>query len=626
MKTSLAGFAPGNIISDAVFTNNTTMTEAQIQAFFDSKVKTCRGGSDQYGPIVCLKDYRTDSVNRPADSYCKGYTGAKGESAARIIHRVAQSCNINPQVLIVMLQKEQSLVTHTWPSAWRYDKALGQGCPDDAPCDPKYVGFFHQIYGAARQMQLYMEGRYFTWYAPGKTWNVLYHPNRACGTAPVYMANKATSALYYYTPYQPNAAALRAGYGTGDSCSSYGNRNFYNYFTDWFGSTQYSNFTLSVKAEGTFAAGQSVRASAAVTPAPTSLAYQWFRGSQAISGATGQTLGLTVADAGQQLSVRVTAKKTGFQDAVATSTPVVVKAATVDRLSGSDREATAVAVSRAAWPTGAGTVMLATSYDYADALSAAAAAGRVSASLLLTPANALPTDVAAELKRLAPKRVILVGGEGVLSSALQKQVVGLVPGAKVERIAGADRYATSRATVELGGASAGVLIATGRDYPDALTAAAAGNSSGTPVLLVDGKQSQVDAATVQTLRKVGATSATIVGGTGVVSQALQDHLTRLGINATRTAGATRYETNDALVRKYFPASALKVLFASGEGFADALPASVLAGRWKVPLLLTSQSCVVPSATEYMRERGTEAVVLIGGPAVLDDGVAALRRC
>src|SRR5690606_12514237 len=112
VKTSLAGFAPGSIISDAVFTDKSTMTEAQIQAFFESKVKTCRGGSDQYGPIICLKDYRTDSVNRPADAYCKGYTGAKGESAARIIHRVAQSCDINPQVLVVMLQKEQGLVTH----------------------------------------------------------------------------------------------------------------------------------------------------------------------------------------------------------------------------------------------------------------------------------------------------------------------------------------------------------------------------------------------------------------------------------------------------------------------------------------------------------------------------------
>lgn len=239
VKTTLAGFNPGNIISDAVFTNKGTMTEAQIQSFFNGKVARCLGGRDENNePIVCLKDFRMNTVSRPGDAYCSGYSGAANESAARIIYRVAQACNINPQVLIVMLQKEQGLITHTWPSAWRYRIALGQGCPDTAPCDPNYIGFFHQIYGAARQMQIYMEGRWFQWYAPGRTWNILYNPNASCGSAPVYVANKATSALYYYTPYQPNAAALRAGYGTGDGCSAYGNRNFYNYFTDWFGSTQ----------------------------------------------------------------------------------------------------------------------------------------------------------------------------------------------------------------------------------------------------------------------------------------------------------------------------------------------------------------------------------------------------
>lgn len=229
---TLDGWNAGNIISDAVFTNKATMTVDQIQAFFNAKVPTCQSG------YTCLKDFRVTSQNRPADAYCSGYTGVANESAASIIYRVSQSCNINPQVLIVMLQKEQGLVTHTWPSNWRYDSALGQGCPDDAACDPSYVGFFQQIYGAARQMQIYMEGRWFTWYAPGNTWNILYNPNQACGSGPVYVANKATAALYYYTPYQPDAAALRAGYGEGDSCSAYGNRNFYNYFTDWFGSTQ----------------------------------------------------------------------------------------------------------------------------------------------------------------------------------------------------------------------------------------------------------------------------------------------------------------------------------------------------------------------------------------------------
>src|SRR5690606_954710 len=226
VKTSLAGFNAGNIISDAVFTDKSTMTEAQIQAFFNSKVKTCQGGADKYGPIVCLKDFRMNTVNRPADAYCKGYTGASNESAARIIYRVAQSCDINPQVLIVMLQKEQSLVTHTWPSAYRYTAAMGKDCPDTASCDPRSAGFFLQTYGAARQMQIYMEGRYFTWYAPGKTWNIRYDVEVSCGSAPVYVANKATSALYYYTPYQPNAASLKAGHGLAEPCGSYGNRNF----------------------------------------------------------------------------------------------------------------------------------------------------------------------------------------------------------------------------------------------------------------------------------------------------------------------------------------------------------------------------------------------------------------
>lgn len=239
VKSTLVGFNAGNIISDAVFTNDNTMTEAQIQSFFNSKVSRCLGGKDENGKaIVCLKDFKISSVTRPADAYCSGYKGAANESAARIIYRVAKACNINPQVLIVMLQKEQGLITHNWPSAWRFNIALGQGCPDTAPCDPNYIGFFHQIYGAARQMQIYMEGKWFQWYAPGKTWNILYNPNAACGSSPVRIANKATSALYYYTPYQPNSAALRAGYGEGNTCSAYGNRNFYNYFTDWFGSTQ----------------------------------------------------------------------------------------------------------------------------------------------------------------------------------------------------------------------------------------------------------------------------------------------------------------------------------------------------------------------------------------------------
>lgn len=233
----LSEFTPGSIIEDAVFFNSGTMTEAQIQTFLQSKVSSCKSG------YTCLKDYYDTSRTIGADEMCGAYSGGVRERASRIIYKVARACGINPQVIIVMLQKEQGLISSTAPSSYNYRAAMGQGCPDTAACDTRYYGFFNQVYGGAWQMKRYANppgtSQFFTWYAPGKTWDVLYHPNRSCGTSKVYIANQATANLYYYTPYQPNAAALRAGYGTGDGCSSYGNRNFFNYFTDWFGSTKY---------------------------------------------------------------------------------------------------------------------------------------------------------------------------------------------------------------------------------------------------------------------------------------------------------------------------------------------------------------------------------------------------
>ncbi|WP_251453261.1 SH3 domain-containing protein [Microbacterium sp. Marseille-Q6648] len=235
----LSKFNPGNIVSDAVFFNKSTMSEAQIQAFLEKRVPSCQAG------YTCLKDWYDTSRTTTADAMCGAYSGGTRERAARIIFKVAQACGINPQVILVTLQKEQGLVTHTWPSDWRYTIAMGQGCPDTAACDTRYYGFFNQVYGAAWQMKRYANppgtSQFFTWYAPGKTWNILFNPNHGCGTSPVYVQNQATSNLYYYTPYQPNAAAIRAGYGEGDGCSAYGNRNFFNYFTDWFGSTQSSS-------------------------------------------------------------------------------------------------------------------------------------------------------------------------------------------------------------------------------------------------------------------------------------------------------------------------------------------------------------------------------------------------
>jgi hypothetical protein len=86
----------------------------------------------------------------------------------------------------------------------------------------------------ARQLKIYKAGRFGK--QPGVNF-IGYNPSASCGGTNLNIQNYATAALYNYTPYQPNAASLAAGWGLGDGCSSYGNRNFFNYYTSWFGST-----------------------------------------------------------------------------------------------------------------------------------------------------------------------------------------------------------------------------------------------------------------------------------------------------------------------------------------------------------------------------------------------------
>ncbi len=239
-------FDPGFIVSDQNFFDYNSMNVAQIQQFLDSKgPATCNG---------CLRQYHGSTYAHAANpDRCVNAIVAKDNiSAAQMIYDVAQACHINPQVLLVTLQKETSLVTLSSPESWRYQRAMGYGCPDGAPCSTSYYGLFIQLYSAASQLLYYGKGN-FTWYPVGTATAVKYHPNTACGSSAVLIRNRATAALYYYTPYQPNAASLANLYGTGDSCSSYGNRNFWRLFHDWFGDpTLDSDLIAAADGSGTF--------------------------------------------------------------------------------------------------------------------------------------------------------------------------------------------------------------------------------------------------------------------------------------------------------------------------------------------------------------------------------------
>ena len=230
-------FDPGMIISDAKFFDGGAMTSAAIQSFLSSRVPSCRAG------YTCLKDYRQDTWTRSGEAgRCAGYQGAAGESAAVIIQKVGAACGVSQMALIVLLEKEQSLITDTWPTSTQYRSATGYGCPDTAACDTSYYGFYNQVYMAALQFKRYAANPTGWNHVAGRANSIRFSPNAACGSSTVYIQNQATAGLYNYTPYQPNAAALANLYGTGDGCSAYGNRNFWRIFTDWFGSTSNAAF------------------------------------------------------------------------------------------------------------------------------------------------------------------------------------------------------------------------------------------------------------------------------------------------------------------------------------------------------------------------------------------------
>lgn len=230
-------FDPGQILPDeAMYTGGKIeMNVQQIQDFLNDKGRYCveRNGRK------CLKNYRTSSRTIEANEFCPAtYWGSANESAAEIIYKTSRACNISPKLLLVTLQKEQSLITEAGSDV-AYRTAMGYGCPDGAPCEARYFGLHNQIYLAAWQLQRYRVRSWEYNYQPGRTSYVKYSPHYQnpnyspyCGGSNVLIRNQATASLYNYTPYQPNRSLLA---GSPDVCSSYGNFNVHVLYTRWFG-------------------------------------------------------------------------------------------------------------------------------------------------------------------------------------------------------------------------------------------------------------------------------------------------------------------------------------------------------------------------------------------------------
>jgi hypothetical protein len=261
-------------------------------------------------------------------------------------------------------------------------------------------------------------------------------------------------------------------------------------------------------------------------------------------------------------------------------------------VAGVSRIGTAIEASKLAFPEGATYVVIATAYNWPDALGGSALAGALNAPILLTPAGSLPAEVAAEITRLDAEYAVILGGTGAVSDGVETSLEALLGDENVDRIGGLSRYDTAKliaqATIDvLGeGYDGTAFIATGANFPDALGASPLAAANGWPIYLANPTQGN-NAALVAIMEDDGVTDAILLGGTGVVADSI-----RLALGdtyETRLAGLDRYATAVAVATYGVSDAGLywdKLAIATGENFPDALAGGVLQANSGSVMLLT----------------------------------------
>lgn len=306
---------------------------------------------------------------------------------------------------------------------------------------------------------------------------------------------------------------------------------------------------------------------------------------------------------------------------------------TIQRISGPTRYEVAVSISQRAFPGTSDTVFIASGQNYPDALSAGPVAAELNGPLLLTTPTSLPAAVSDEIERLDPSQIYVVGGPNSVSSGVLSELDALLPGdGAVIRAGGADRYEASRNISELAYPASSatvpvVYLTTGRNFPDALSAGAAGAANNVPVLLVDGKATTVGSGVLDLLADWGTTEVKIAGGPVSVSPEIEAELeTLLGAsNVERLSGADRYEASLNISQDAFT-SAETAYLAVGTKFPDALAGAALSAVDDAPLFVVPGTCVPQAMLDAMDAMGVGEVVLLGGPASLTIDVFKLTPC
>lgn len=252
----------------------------------------------------------------------------------------------------------------------------------------------------------------------------------------------------------------------------------------------------------------------------------------------------------------------------------------VTRITGKNQFEVATAVSQAGWTT-SDNVILASTVDFADALSGTSLGIVLDAPILYAYGTNLNEFTANEIKRLNAKKVYLLGGTGSISKEIED--ILKQQGLEVVRIAGSDRFETS---VLVGNEvinkskSTTAYLSNAYGYADALSAASFTN--GDPMILTN--KDSLSYKTKNAIKEWGIKKIYILGGTGVVSQSIEDELSNMGITTERYGGANRYETSTKIINE-LSKDRTKYTVVTGMYFWNALASSVYAHKTSHPALL-----------------------------------------
>ena len=275
----------------------------------------------------------------------------------------------------------------------------------------------------------------------------------------------------------------------------------------------------------------------------------------------------------------------------------------VTRISGKDRITTSVEISKSAYTTSEN-VVLASGFNFADALSAGQLASALNAPLLLSSKDNLESETENEINRLKAKNVYIVGGnltikKSSVDSYLKKKNI------KVTRLEGNNRYKTSGKVMEKTKEFISpeyLLIASGKDFPDALAATSFMVNHKSVMVLSDG-----NSYPSSNLKEIA------IGG--------KMQLPLEKFKGERISGRSRYETALAIAKRSFNDNE-NVVLASGQVFADSLSAVSLTKKHSAPIILTQSNSLTENAKRYLNGKN---VFIVGGEKTVVNDILTRKK-